>query len=91
MEDTTEGAILDNMLEPMTRWFTLAVANQVAELRTDLCTQARIDDLATKCNAGELTEAEQHEYKTYVEAIDLISILQAKARAILACLPHPSL
>jgi hypothetical protein len=31
------------------------------------------------------------EYKAYVEAMDLIGILQAKARAIFAGLPHPKL
>jgi hypothetical protein len=88
MEDTTESAILDKMLEPVARCFTPTVAKQVAELRADLPTQARIDELAVKCNEGELTEAEQREYKAYVEAMDLIGILQAKARAILADIPH---
>ena len=88
MEDITESAILDQMLEPLVRCFTPAVAQQIVELRADLRTQARIDELAAKCNAGELTEAEQREYGAYVEAIDLIGILQAMARAILASLPH---
>jgi hypothetical protein len=63
------------------------VAKQIAELRADPPTQARIDELAAKCNADELTEAEQREYAAYVDAIDLIGFLQAKARAILARLP----
>jgi len=88
MEDITESAILDKMLEPVARCFTPAVALQIAELRADLATQARIDELAVKCNEGELTDVEKREYGSYVEAIDLIGILQAKARAILASLPH---
>jgi hypothetical protein len=64
--------------------FTPAVAKQIAELPADPLTQARINELAAKCNAGELTEAEQREYGAYVDAIDLIGLLQAKARAILA-------
>jgi len=88
MEDITASAILDKMLEPVARCFTPAVAQQIVELRADLLTQARIDELAAKCNEGELTEAEQHEYGAYVEALDLIGILQAKARVILASLPH---
>jgi hypothetical protein len=79
--------ILDKMLEPVARCFTPAVAKQIAELRADPLTQARIDELAAKCNAGELTEAEQREYAAYVDAIDLIGLLQAKARAILTRLP----
>ena len=88
MEDRTESAILEKMLEPVARCFTPAVAQQIAELRADLSTQTRIDELAMKCNEGELTEAEQREYGAYVEAIDLIGILKAKARAILASLPQ---
>ena len=87
MEYITESAILDKMLEPVARCFTPAVAKQIAELRADRVTQARIDELAAKCNEGELTEAEEREYRAYVEAIELIGILQAKARAILAGLP----
>jgi hypothetical protein len=87
MESTTERAILDKMLEPVARCFTPGVAQQIAELRADQATQARIHELAAKCNEGELTEAEEREYKAYVEAIELIGILQAKARAILAGLP----
>ena len=87
MEYITESAILDKMLEPVARCFTPAVAKQIAELRADRVTQARIDELAAKCNEGELTEAEEREYRAYVEAIELVGILQAKARAILAGLP----
>jgi hypothetical protein len=88
MEGITESAILDKMLEPITRCFTPAVAKRVAELRADPVTQARIDELAAKCNESALTEAEQREYEAYIEAIDLIGILQAKARAILSSPPH---
>ena len=49
-----------------------------------LTSQAHIDELAEKCNEGQLTNAEQAEYRDIVEAIDFISILQAKARARLA-------
>ncbi|HJX11760.1 MAG TPA: hypothetical protein VJ733_14840 [Candidatus Binatia bacterium] len=88
MEDMIKSAVLDKMLEPVARCFTPAVAQQIADLRADLAIQARIDELAAKCNEGELTEAEKREYGAYVEAIDLIGILQAKARTVLAPLPH---
>jgi hypothetical protein len=84
MDTFTESAILDKMLEPVARCFTPAVARRIAELRADSSMQARIDELAAKCNEGELSEAEQREYGAYVEAIDLIGLLQAKARAILS-------
>ena len=77
-------AILDKVLEPVARCFTPAVAKQIAELRADAPTQARLDELAAKCNAGELTETEKREYRAYIDALDLLGLLQAKARAILA-------
>ena len=83
MEHIIESAILDRMLEPLARCFTPAVAKQVVDLRADLATQARINELAAKCNEGEFTEMEKREYGAYVEAIDLIGILQAKARTLL--------
>jgi hypothetical protein len=88
MEDIIESAVLDKMLEPVARCFTPAVAKEIAELRADPPTQARIDQLAVKCNEGELTEAEKREYGAYVEAIDLIGILQAKARTLLKRSPR---
>ena len=87
MENRTESLILDKMLESVARCFTPAVAKQIVELRADPLTQARINELAAKCNVGELTEVEQREYAAYVDAIDLIGLLQAKARALLANLP----
>ena len=63
---------------------TTLVEKQIVQLHAGRVTQARIDELATKGNAGELTEAEEREYRAYVEVVELICILQAKARAILA-------
>ena len=40
--------------------------------------------LRLKANSGTLTPAEEAEYKDFVEAVDLISIMQAKARRFLA-------
>jgi hypothetical protein len=80
MEEITESAILDKMLEPVTRCLTPAVAKRITELRADPVTQARIDELAAKCNKGALTEVEQREHGAYMDAIDLIGILPAKAR-----------
>jgi hypothetical protein len=88
MEQQTDIAILDKVLEPVARCFTPAVAKQIAELRADPPMQARIDELAAKCNEGELTEIEKREYQAYVDALDLLGLLQAKARAMLASPPQ---
>jgi hypothetical protein len=88
MEQLTDIAILDQVLEPVARCFTPAVAKQIAELRADVPMQARLDELSSKCNEGELTETEQREYQAYVDALDLLGLLQAKARAMLASPPQ---
>ena len=79
-----ENGDMQDILDPVARCFTPAIAKQIAEIRADLDTQARIEELGVKCNEGELTEAERREYGAYVEAIDLVGILQAKARAVVA-------
>lgn len=76
-----EGAAVAKVLEPVMRGLPPGVARVIAELRADPELQARIDELADRCNAGLLTEEERAEYTGYVEAIDLVAILQAEARA----------
>ena len=46
--------------------------------------QARIDELAAKANDGLLSEAERLDYEAYIEALDLLGIVKAKARLALA-------
>jgi len=75
---------LNRLLEPVARCFTPDVAKLLVELRPDPEPQARIDELAAKANGGTLTEIEREEYEGYVEAIDVVSVLQAKARNVLA-------
>jgi hypothetical protein len=81
---TAETAVLNRILEPLSACLTPAMARRLVKFRADSETRARVEELATKCNEGELTPAERHEYDAYVRAINLISILQSKARMILA-------
>jgi hypothetical protein len=83
MAEILDNSALDRLFEPLAQCFTRDVAKRVADLRADASLQARIDELAAKANEGELTGAEDAEYKAYVEGIDMIGILQAKARAML--------
>jgi hypothetical protein len=79
----TNTAVLDRLLDPLSRILTPEVAQRLARLRCDPKAQLRISKLARKCNEGELTDAERSEYEAYVYAIDFIAMLQAKARALL--------
>jgi inactivated superfamily I helicase len=77
-------SVLDKLLEPVGQSLTPDVARALIGIRADDDTQARIDELADKCTEGTLTSAERSEYEAYVAAIELVSILQAKARRVLA-------
>jgi hypothetical protein len=84
MQSGHGSAVLDEMLEPVSRSFGLKTARALAALQVGKRTQARVDELAEKCNEGRLTPDERAEYEAYVQASTLIGILQAKARRILA-------
>ena len=75
---------LDRFLDSVTECLTPEVARRLVELRADPQTQARLDELADKANEGQLSNRERDEYAGYVEASDIIAILQAKARRFLA-------
>lgn len=74
---------LDRLLDPFAGCFSPEVAAKLADLRADDEMQARIDYLAERANEGLLTAEEREEYVAYVHAIDVIAVLQAKARAVL--------
>jgi hypothetical protein len=75
---------LDQFLDPMAAVLTPEVAQAIVELRADAQTEARIEDLREKANDGTLTAEEEADYKEFVEAVDIISIIQSKARKFLA-------
>jgi hypothetical protein len=78
---------LDRLLDPVTRCLTPEAARELVALRADPQFQERLDTLADKCSEGQLSVDEREEYETYVQAIHLIGIFQAKARKLLASLP----
>jgi hypothetical protein len=74
---------MDRLLDPVARCLTDDVAKRLLEIQTDPETQDRINELAAKANEGLLSSAEQAEYEAFVDAIDVLSILQSKARKAL--------
>jgi len=78
---STAAIHLDRFLEPLAGCLSPDVAAKVADLRADKAMQKRIDYLADRANEGLLTADEQEEYAGYLHAIDVISVLQAKARS----------
>ncbi len=62
---------------------TPELARVIVDLRADEQLQSEVDVLREKANAGTLTPEEDAAYKEFVEAVDVISILQSKARRVL--------
>jgi hypothetical protein len=75
--------LLDRLLDPLGDVLTPEVARKLANVRFDREVRTRIDRLARRCEAGDLSDEERREYEAYVDAIDFVAILQAKARAVL--------
>ena len=73
---------LDRLLEPLAGCLSPEVAAKVADLRADEAMQDRIDYLAERCNEGLLSADERDEYAGYLNAIEVIAVLQAKARSL---------
>ncbi len=80
MLDLSANAVLDQFLAPL---FTPEVARQVVAHKPDRHIQARLDVLREKANEGNLSDSEKQEYQAVVDNLDLISLLRAKARAVL--------
>ena len=75
---------LDRMLRPITEAMSPEFANKLISLRADEELLSHIEQLRGKANQGTMTAEEEAEYREFVEAVDVISILQAKARRVLA-------
>jgi hypothetical protein len=80
---STIAVHLDRLLEPLAGCLSPDVAAKVADLRADDAMQDRIDYLADRSNEGLLTAEEREEYAGYLHAIDVVAVLQAKARSLL--------
>lgn len=76
--------ILDKMLQPATDEMPPEFARKLLGLHADAELQSRIEELRSKSNLGSITGDEELEYKEFVEAVDIISLLQVKARRILS-------
>ncbi len=79
----TETSVLQLLLDPIANCLNPEVARRIVDLRAPTEFQERLDRLAEACNEGSLNPEEEAEYQVYIHAIELISLLQAKARSIL--------
>jgi hypothetical protein len=87
IDQATAG--LAKILDPVAQCFTPEVAKRMVELRADPAVQARIEELAEKCNEGTITPEEISEHDAYIQAMDVVAVLQKKARSLIVP-PHAS-
>ncbi len=81
------GTALDRLLDPLSRTLNAEAARAIIDLRIEPAVQARIDELADRCNEGLLTDAERAEYEGFVDGVGLVNVLRAKARRALSMPP----
>lgn len=90
MAKQSNGHILERLLEPVSSSLNEEAARKLIGLKADRKIQARVGELARKCNEGKLTPEERAEYEFCVMAGEFIAILQAKARLLLARRGQPA-
>jgi hypothetical protein len=84
MSQTLSPSILDQVLGPVGNHMPLEFAQYLVDLRAAPDMQAKVDELAEKCNEGQLSPAERDEYDRYLQANFLIGALQRQAKRVLA-------
>lgn len=84
MRPDHQTALLDRILDPLAQCLNQEAARYLVDLRADPAAQQRIDELAERSTAGQLTPDERAEYEAYISAANLLAIIQAKARRALA-------
>ncbi|MGB0768263.1 MAG: hypothetical protein ACPGYV_11200 [Phycisphaeraceae bacterium] len=70
----------DPILEPLLRD---EFAQRLVDYHPPAETLDRIEELRTLANEGTLSDEDRGEYESLIESLDLVAILQSKARATL--------
>ena len=80
----TPTALLDRVLDPVAEAFSADVAHRLVHLQLDPDVRDELERWREGAADGSLTGEEQERYRRFVEVLDFIGILQAKARRSLA-------
>ena len=75
-----DHTLLDLMFDPLARTFSKSQTQQVLGWKLTADQEERLEYLRERANEGTISENEDREYKRLVEDLDVIAILQAKAR-----------
>lgn len=84
MKRTRKATHMDQLIEPLGECLTPEAARRVVKLKTNAKLQARMSHLAELHSEGQLSSAEQEEYRSYISYGTLVAILKSKARQLLA-------
>ncbi len=83
MATAYDRSAFDRATDPIFDLLTPEQARSIVEFRGNAWLEQRVEELAGKCNEGELTEEERAEYEGYAHANRFIAMMQAKARRLL--------
>jgi hypothetical protein len=84
-----QRTFISRFLDPVTAQLPPDALRRMLDFRFDDETQAWAVEMAAKANRGELSEPEREEYFEYLDAVDVIAVMQLRARRLLG-LPQPT-
>jgi hypothetical protein len=80
MSTAANNASFSRMVDPVLSILTPDQAKSIVNFSLGDAIEKRVEELANKCNEGELTPEECDEYEGYVRANRFLVILKAQAR-----------
>jgi hypothetical protein len=83
----TATEFLSTYIEPLAADLTPKQAEKILATKPPRELVSRVEELAEKATSGMLTERERSEYEYYIDVDDVIGLLKAKARSVLARSP----
>lgn len=84
MPETSEMAILRRVVDPGQPFLSAEAAQAILRLDFHAADRTRMNQLAEKNRAGQLTATEEQELNGYIRVGQMLGILQSKARRSLA-------
>ena len=84
MIQPSANSVVNELLDPVGNCLTQEFAQRLAGLRATPKVQEKLDAIADKSSEGTLTAEERLEYEASLRAINFISVLQLKARALIS-------
>jgi hypothetical protein len=84
MATAFDRSAFDRATDPIFNLLSPEQARAIVAFHGDAWLAKRAEELAQKCNEGELTDQERAEYEAYARANSFIAVMQAKARRLLS-------